>query len=117
MVYDRYGNRTAENITAGQGMPSNCVSVDPTTNRLNGICSGGNPFAYDASGNMTNDAANSLTWDAENRMTSSVNGSSSGSYVVDGHNHRVQKTSVVSGTTTSTVYLFSGSQVDVTGLN
>jgi RHS repeat-associated protein len=100
--YDRYGNRTAQTVTAGTGVPSNSVAVDATTNRITGT-----PYAYDANGNMTNDGLNTLTYDGENRVTVSTNGSSSGAYTYDGGGLRVQK---ISGTTT-TVYIFSASKV------
>jgi RHS repeat-associated protein len=101
-AYDRYGNRTAQTITAGSNVPSNSVSVDPATNRITGT-----PYAYDASGNMTNDGLNTLTYDGENRAASSVNISSSGTYTYDGSGLRVNK---ISGSTT-TVYIFSGPKV------
>jgi RHS repeat-associated protein len=99
-TYDRYGNRTAQTVIAGTG-PSNSVAVSATTNR---ITSSG--YAYDLSGNMTNDGANTLVYDGENRMTSST-GSGAGTYTFDGNGLRVKK---VSGSTT-TVYIFSGSKV------
>src|SRR5713101_6880172 len=83
-------------------MPSNSVTPSPTTNRITDT-----GYAYDLSGNMTNDGSNALTYDAENRVTSSVNAGSSGAYAFDGNSLRVQKT--VSGATT--IYLFSGSKV------
>jgi RHS repeat-associated protein len=100
--YDRYGNRTAENPTAGSGMPSNSVAVNPATNRINS-----SGYAYDASGNMTNDGSNTLVYDAENRTVSATNGSASGTYTYDGNGLRVTK--VAGGTTT--VYVFAGSKV------
>jgi RHS repeat-associated protein len=99
-TYDRYGNRTAETPTAGSGMPSNSVAVDATNNRIN---SGG--YAYDLSGNMTNDGSNTLAYDAVNRAVSATSGS--GTYGYDGNGLRVKK--VAGGTTT--VYVFSGSKV------
>jgi RHS repeat-associated protein len=97
-TYDRYGNRTAQNVTAGTGVPSNSVAIDAATNRLTG-----SPYAYDANGNMTNDGANTLTYDAENQATM-VAGAT---YSYDGNGFRVKK---LSGGTT-TVYLFSRSKV------
>src|SRR5229473_3042048 len=99
MTYDRYGNRTAQTVTAGTG-PSNSVSVDATTNRIVGL-------GYDANGNMTNDGSNSLVYDAENRALSATNASTSGTYTYDGNGLRVTK--VAGGTTT--VYVFSGGKV------
>jgi YD repeat-containing protein len=57
-TYDRYGNRAAQTVTAGTGVPSNSVTIDPPTNRI--TTSG---YAYDASGNMTADGLNALTYD------------------------------------------------------
>ncbi len=99
--YDRYGNRTDQNQTAGSP-PANHVTVTPSTNRINTA-----GYAYDANGNMTNDGNNTLVYDAENRVTGATNGGSSGTYTYDGHGLRVKK---VSGGA-STVYLYSGSQV------
>ena len=52
-VYDRYGNRTQQNVTAGAG-PGPVYSFNASTNQIN---SGG--FGYDAAGNMTNDSFHS----------------------------------------------------------
>ncbi len=52
--YDRYGNRTAQNVTAGS-VPAPQLSFDPATNR---ITSAG--YSYDAAGNMTVLAGNWL---------------------------------------------------------
>jgi RHS repeat-associated protein len=61
---------------------------------------------------MTNDGQNTLVYDGENRAVSAtVTGSSSGTYTYDGKGLRIQKVSVVSGTTTTTVYVFSGGKV------
>ncbi|HEV1996150.1 MAG TPA: RHS repeat-associated core domain-containing protein [Candidatus Acidoferrum sp.] len=96
-TYDRYGNRTDQNQTAGSP-PMNHVTVDATTNRI--ITTG---YTYDVGGNMTNDGSNTLTYDAENRGATAAGAT----YTYDGHSLRVKK---VSGSTT-TVYIFSGSQV------
>ena len=100
-MYDRYGNRSDQNQTYGNP-PMNHVTIDAAHNRISG-----SPYAYDASGNMTNDGNNTLVYDGENRLVSATNGSSSGTYTYDGKGQRVQK---VSGSTT-TVTLFLGSQV------
>jgi RHS repeat-associated protein len=100
-VYDRYGNSTNQTQTAGSP-PYYSVSVSASTNRITG-----SPYAYDLSGNMTNDGNNTLVYDAENRAVSAANGGASGSYTFDGKGLRVTK---VSGSTT-TVYIFSGSKV------
>ena len=100
-TYDRYGNRTAQSVTAGSA-PSNSLTIDPTTNHI--TTSG---FLYDLSGNMTNDGQNSIAYDALNRATGSSGSLGSGTYGYDGHGLRVTKSS---GSTT-TVYLFAGSKV------
>ena len=95
--HDRYGNRTAQTVTAGSG-PSNAVTVSATTNRIT------DPgYSYDANGDMTNDGLNALTYDGEHRLVTS----SGSSYSYDGNGLRVTK---VSGGTT-TVYIFSGTKV------
>jgi hypothetical protein len=97
-TYDRYGNRSAQAVTAGSG-PSNSVTINATNNRISG-----SPYAYDANGNMTNDGSNTLVYDGESQLASSTGGSGSGTYTFDGHGLRVKK---VSGGTT-TVTIFSG---------
>jgi RHS repeat-associated protein len=101
-TYDRYANRTQQKITAGTGVPSNLITVSPTTNQITG-----SPYLYDLSGNMTNDGLNTLAYDGENRATSATNSGSSGAYVYDGGGLRVKK---VAGSTT-TVYIFSDTKV------
>ncbi len=96
-TYDRYGNRTAQSVTAGSG-PSNAVNVSATTNRIT------DPgYSYDANGNMTNDGLNALAYDGENRAVSAAGAT----YSYDGNGLRVKK---VAGATT-TGYIFSGSKV------
>jgi RHS repeat-associated protein len=114
-AYDRYGNRSAQSIYSGcTGItcPINSVTPDTATNHI-----AGSPYAYDLGGNMTNDGANTMVYDAESRATSAVNGSNSGTYTYDGNNLRVKKVSVISGTTTTIVYVFSGSQVSAEYVN
>jgi RHS repeat-associated protein len=102
-TYDRYGNRTAQTVIAGTGsVPSNSVSVSPTTNH---ITSSG--YAYDASGNMTNDGNNTLGYDGESRVITASNSGNSGSYNYGGDGLRVHQ---VSGSTVSNS-IYSGSSV------
>src|SRR6267143_1505833 len=103
-TYDRYGNRTAQSISAGcvaPICPTNSVSTDGN-NHISG-----SPYAYDANGNMTNDGQNTLVYDGENHATSSNGSLGSGMYSYDGNGLRVQK---VSGGTTN-VYIFSRGKV------
>ncbi len=103
-TYDRYGNRTAQSISAGCVAPQTCP-----TNSLSFANPGGaqtnrpDNYAHDANGNMTNDGLNTLTYDGENRLVTS----SGSSYSYDGNSLRVKKVSA--GTTTA--YIFSGSKV------
>jgi len=98
-VYDRYGNRTQQNLLAGAGFATQ-TPTDPVTNRLL------SPNVYDASGNLTNDTTHTYTYDAENRIKT-VDGGTTATYTYDGGPLRVKK--VAGGTTT--VYIFSGSKV------
>jgi RHS repeat-associated protein len=104
-TYDRYGNRSAQSIASGcTGItcPTNSVTVSATTNQITG-----SPYAYDASGDMTDDGVNTLTYDGEGRAVTASGSLGSGTYTVDGNGLRVKK---VAGSTT-TVYIFSGSKV------
>jgi len=100
-TYDRYGNRNAQTPPVNFSQAAN-----PATNRLP------SPYAYDASGNMTNDGSNTLVYDGEGRSISTTNGAVSGAYVFDGNNLRVKRCLPnCTSPTTSTVYIFSGSKV------
>jgi RHS repeat-associated protein len=87
-TYDRYGNRTEQISTKGSP-PTNSLSVNITTNRVNG-------WGHDLTGNVQTDGRNSYSYDAENRVLS-INGGAS-TYGYDAFGGRVQKTS--GGTTT-----------------
>lgn len=103
-TYDRYGNRTAQSVTAGSG-PSNSVTIDPYTNRITGT-----GYGYDANGNMTADGLNSLVYDAESRVVTLNSGATE--YLYDGAGLRVKKCAPnCTSPTTRTVYIFSGSKV------
>jgi RHS repeat-associated protein len=110
--YDRYGNRTAQSVTKGMA-PSNSIAVNAATNR---ITTGG--YAYDLSGNMTNDGNNSLVYNAENRVTSSTGGLGAGAYIYDGSGLRVKKCLPnCSSPSSTTVYVFSGGKVTAEYVN
>jgi RHS repeat-associated protein len=92
--YDAFGNRLTEIPKAGTAnMPFSEVSVDPASNRINGV-------QYDAAGNVTNDGVHSYTFNANNQITQ-VDGA--GSFVYDGGERRVIKN--------GTVYIYEGRQV------
>jgi RHS repeat-associated protein len=99
-VYDRYGNRVQQNVTAGSG-PQPQYSVNQANNQLSG-------FTYDAAGNMTNDGNHSYTYDAEGNITA-VDGGSTASYVYNALNQRVR--TVVGGTATEFVFNAAGQRV------
>ena len=73
--------------------------------RVPGIVGG---YGYDANANMTQDGVNALTYDAVNHLISSSGIGGSATYSLDGNGLRAKR--AVSGGT-STVYIFSGSQV------
>jgi RHS repeat-associated protein len=94
-TYDRYGNRLNQTPTGGTAtMPSNSVTVDPTTNRIG-------TGVYDADGNMTADGINNYTFDAEDRITH-VNGAAN-TYAYDGAGQRVNRN--------GNYYVYSGGHV------
>jgi RHS repeat-associated protein len=103
--YDRYGNRSEQTISSGCtgiSCPTNQVSPSATTNRLTDAA-----YAYDLSGDMTNDGNNTITYDGEGRAVTASGSLGSGTYTYDGNGLRVKK--VAGGTTT--VYIFSGAKV------
>jgi hypothetical protein len=102
-TYDRWGNRTAQTITAGGSGPQTSVLVNDSTNQ---ISSSG--FSYDAAGNMTNDSSHSYTFDADGNITA-VDGGSTASYVYNTLNQRVR--SIVGSTTTEYVFNINGRRV------
>jgi RHS repeat-associated protein len=105
-TYDRYGNRTAQTVTAGSA-PSDSLTVSTTTNQVTGT-----GYSYDADGNMTADGLNTMTYDAASRLISSSNGTSSGVYSYDGKGMRVKKcVPNCSSPTTTTIYVYSGGKV------
>jgi RHS repeat-associated protein len=95
-TYDRYGNRTAQTVTAGTA-PSSSVNVSATTNHI--TTSG---YSYDLNGNVTNDGVNALSYDAENRLLTASGSYGSGTYSYGAFGIRAVKTS--SGSTTVSVY-------------
>jgi RHS repeat-associated protein len=82
-VYDRFGNRWQQNVTAGTGPQPN-YSFD-TNNRLIGM-------TYDAAGNVINDVSHNYIYDAENRIIKVDNGNTA-IYAYDGEGRRMWKSS------------------------
>ncbi|HTT23525.1 MAG TPA: RHS repeat-associated core domain-containing protein [Candidatus Sulfotelmatobacter sp.] len=107
-TYDRYGNRTAQTVTAGSGY-SNSVSVDANTNRITGL--GMASFSYDSSGNLTQDDLYNYLYDAENRLVEleQLNATPIAYYSFDGNGLRVIKVQVTGSQ--RTYYLYEGTNV------
>lgn len=106
--YDRYGNRPTQTLLAGTiSVTQPQLSISRTTNRISTA-----GYAYDANGNMTNDSIHAYAFDAENRLTTVDAGQANTSaYSYDGKGMRVKKAVTVGSSTTTTVYVFSGSKV------
>jgi YD repeat-containing protein len=82
-VYDRFGNRWQQNVTAGSG-PISRLGFDANNHIVSGA-------SYDAAGNVTGDGTFTYAYDAESRVKS-VNGGSVGSYFYDAEGLRANKT-------------------------
>jgi RHS repeat-associated protein len=82
-VYDRWGNRYQEHLTAGTG-PNQTLSFNTANNQVS--TSG---YTYDKAGNMTDDGLHSYTYDAEGNVTQ-VDGGQTATYTYDALNHRVR---------------------------
>ena len=102
-IYDRWGNRTDQTVTAGTAPELHVLA-----NNKNQIEDALDPnyFDYDAAGNLIKDGLRTFKYDAENRLTH-LDGSPDQNYFYDGAGLRVKK--VASGTTTR--YIFSGTKV------
>jgi RHS repeat-associated protein len=112
-VYDRWGNRWQQNVTAGSG-PSPQLSFNTATNQIQQgpNCNPPNwsEYCYDAAGNMTADSFHAYTYDAEGNVAQ-VDGGATARYVYDALNHRVQ--SVTSSGTIQFVFNANGQRVSV----
>jgi RHS repeat-associated protein len=100
-TYDRYGNRTAQGVTAGTG-PNLSLSISAVTNQVT-------TFSYDAAGNVIGEAppTETFSYDHDECYTGNSNGAT---YTCDGNRMRVQK--VLTGTgAVNTVYVRAGDQV------
>jgi RHS repeat-associated protein len=101
-VYDRYGNRWQQNVTAGSA-PQPQYSFNTANNQISG-------YSYDAAGNMINDGSHSYTYDANGNITA-VDGGSTATYTYDALNHRVQ--TVIGSATTEFLFNANGQRVSV----
>jgi RHS repeat-associated protein len=104
-AFDRYGNRTAQNVTAGSGYSSQ-LTFNPANNQITSPA-----FTYDGAGNVLSQSSPSnanYVYD-DNECNTSYSGlGGTAAYTCDGNHLRVQK--VVTGGAT-TVYVRSGGQV------
>jgi RHS repeat-associated protein len=80
-VYDRFGNRWQQNVTAGSG-PNPQYSFDANNRIVGG--------SYDAAGNLLNDGTHAYTYDAENRI-SKVDGGNTATFTYDAEGRRAGK--------------------------
>ncbi len=106
-TYDRYGNRTAQSVTAGSGYASS-LTINPASNQITSPA-----FTYDAGGHVTAEPSPlsaTFNYDGEECMTSFTGNGNAATYTCDGHNVRVEK--VVTGTNAvTTVFIRSGDKV------
>ena len=102
-AYDNLDNATTYNTPASG-------SLSPTYNVLNQLSTfGSNTYSYDANGNTTGgDGIKTYKYDAENRLIEIdyVGTSNKSVFAYDGLGHRVSDAETVSGTTTTTYYLW-----------
>jgi len=111
-VYDRYGNRWQQNVTAGSG-PSPQLSFDTSTNKLTG-----SGYAYDAAGNMTNDSFHAYSYDAEGNIVAVDPGTTAVAYnTYDALNHLVQNVIPQYSFAGQTVFNKDGYRVSYPGSN
>jgi RHS repeat-associated protein len=106
-IYDRYGNRTNQNVTAGSGYTSS-LTINPVNNQITSPA-----FTYDAAGNVITEPSPLSTtsaYDGEECNTGYTGNGNTATYTCDGNHLRVEK--VVTGTNAvTTVYVRSGGQV------
>jgi RHS repeat-associated protein len=70
-LYDRFGNRWQQNQSQGTNYQTQLTfNGDNQINGISGV--NGNPFQYDAAGNLMMDGHNCYSYDAENRLVSVV---------------------------------------------
>lgn len=101
-VYDRYGNRWQQNLTAGSG-PAPLLTFNTTNNQVSG-------YNYDAAGNMENDSSHGYTYDAEGNITA-VDAGNTATYAYNALNQRVR--TVVGTTITEFLFNSAGQRVSI----
>jgi RHS repeat-associated protein len=111
-VYDRYGNRVQQNVTAGTG-PAPVFSFVASTNQITpSTC---NPptatqYCYDAAGNMTADGFHTYTYDAEGDITA-VDAGQTAQFFYNALNQRIKR--VAGSTSREFVFNASGQRVSI----
>jgi len=103
-LYDRFGNRWQQNLTAGSGPGPQPQSSFDANNHMIGQ-------SYDAAGNVLNDGMHNYVYDAENRIIE-VDSGSTAVYTYDAEGRRVRK---VAGTTVDYVYDHGGHELAEVG--
>lgn len=106
-AYDNLDNATTYDVPG--------TSTSPTYNGFNQIKTWGTKtYAYDNDGNLTSgDGAKTYKYDAENRLIEIdyVGTSNKSVFAYDGAGHRISDAETVSGTTTTTYYLWCDSAI------
>jgi RHS repeat-associated protein len=106
-TYDRYGNRSAQTVTAGTGYTSS-LTLNPANNRITSPA-----FTYDSRGNVIAEPtplSATFTYDGEQCNTGYTGNGGVAAYTCDGNEVRVKK--VVTGTNAvTTVSIRSGGNV------
>ena len=106
-AYDNLDNATTYDIPG--------TSTSPTYNGFNQIKTwGSKTYAYDADGNLTSgDGVKTYKYDAENRVIEIdyVGTSNKSVFTYNGVGHRISDAETVSGTTTTTYYMWCGTTI------
>jgi YD repeat-containing protein len=89
-TYDPWGNRTDQTQIGGSCGAFHVIMDTHANNRFAGQ-SAGQPYTYDAAGNLTYDGTQNYTYDAENRIISTSGTLGSATYVYDANGHRIEK--------------------------
>jgi RHS repeat-associated protein len=81
-------------------------------NKLNELAElGGKPLVYDADGDLVSDGVRAYSWDAENRLVAVTQAGTHTTFAYDGLDRRVLIATTKSGKTTTTDYLWCGTQI------
>ena len=106
-IYDRWGNRTIDQVNTTTNVPKPNFGVNTSNNRL--TAPAGYSMSYDAAGNLTTDTYTGegmRAYDAENRMKQAWSNNQWQTYSYDGDGRRVKR--LANGTETWQVYGLGG---------